>query len=135
MALVISFSRFKNPLGLQFPKWKLTWECGGSFLHTFLHSREHEMWLPNFTLGLHLCVVGTTPSHLFLWRYILFFVHCYFWTCQLDISVPNVEWINIDFQVFLNNLKNFPYFFHFFVGIWCIFATKLMKTNLWKLFL
>jgi hypothetical protein len=34
---------FKNPLGLQLPKWELTWECGGSFLHILPHSQEHEM--------------------------------------------------------------------------------------------
>jgi len=43
--------KFGSPSGLQFPKWKLTWECEGSFLHTFLHSREHEMWLLGFLLG------------------------------------------------------------------------------------
>jgi len=25
------------------PKWKPTWECVGSFPHTLLHSREHEI--------------------------------------------------------------------------------------------
>jgi hypothetical protein len=30
--------KFKNPLGFQLPKWELTWECGGSFPHTFPHS-------------------------------------------------------------------------------------------------
>jgi hypothetical protein len=30
-------------LGLQLSKWELTWECAGSFPHTLLHSREHEM--------------------------------------------------------------------------------------------
>jgi len=29
-------------------------ECGGSFPHTFPHSREHEMWLLGFTLGSYL---------------------------------------------------------------------------------
>jgi hypothetical protein len=28
-----------SPPGLQLPKWKLLWECEGSFPHTFLHSR------------------------------------------------------------------------------------------------
>jgi hypothetical protein len=32
--------RFRNPSGFQFPKWKSTWECVGSFLHTFPHSWE-----------------------------------------------------------------------------------------------
>jgi hypothetical protein len=32
-----------------------TWECVGSFPHTLLHSREHEMWLLSFSLGPHLC--------------------------------------------------------------------------------
>jgi hypothetical protein len=32
-------------LGLQLPKWEIIWECGGSFPHTPLHSREHKMWL------------------------------------------------------------------------------------------
>ncbi len=27
----------------------------GSFLHTLLHFQKHEMWLPSFTLGPHLC--------------------------------------------------------------------------------
>ncbi len=27
----------------------------GSFPHILLHSWEHEMWLPGFTFGLHLC--------------------------------------------------------------------------------
>jgi hypothetical protein len=30
-------------------------KCGGSFPHTLLHSREHEMWFSDFTLGQHLC--------------------------------------------------------------------------------
>jgi hypothetical protein len=33
-------------LGLQLPTWEFTWECEGSLLHTFLHSREYVMWLP-----------------------------------------------------------------------------------------
>jgi len=52
---IISLWRFKSPLGLQFPKWDLIWKCVGSFLHILLHSQEHEMWLPNFILGQHLC--------------------------------------------------------------------------------
>jgi len=42
--------KFESPSGFQFPKWELTWECEGSFLHTLLHSREHEMWFPGFLL-------------------------------------------------------------------------------------
>ncbi len=45
----------RSPSGLQLPKWELTRECEGSFPHTLLHSREHEMWLPGFPLGSHLC--------------------------------------------------------------------------------
>jgi hypothetical protein len=37
--------RFGNPLSFWLPKWKLIWECEGSFPHTLLHSWEHEMWL------------------------------------------------------------------------------------------
>jgi hypothetical protein len=33
------------------PKWELTWECGGSFPHTLLHSREHEMPLSSSLLA------------------------------------------------------------------------------------
>jgi hypothetical protein len=51
----ITLWKFRSPLGLEFPKWELTWECEGSFLHTLLHSQKHEMWLSSFTLGLHLC--------------------------------------------------------------------------------
>jgi hypothetical protein len=40
-----------NPSGLQLSKWELIWECEGSFPHTFLHSREHEMWLPASNLA------------------------------------------------------------------------------------
>ncbi len=36
---------FGSPSELQFPKWELTWECEGSFLHTLPHSRKHEMSL------------------------------------------------------------------------------------------
>ncbi len=43
--------RFGSPSGLQLPKWELNWECGGSFPHTFLHSREHEMWFPSSLLA------------------------------------------------------------------------------------
>jgi len=50
----ITISRFGIPSGLQLPRWELTWECGGSFPHTLSHSHEHEIWLPGFTLGLHL---------------------------------------------------------------------------------
>jgi len=32
-----------GPSRLQLPKWELTWECVGSFPHTFLHSQKHEM--------------------------------------------------------------------------------------------
>jgi hypothetical protein len=38
-----------------FPSELPLWECGGSFPHTLLHSREHEMWLLGFTLGPQLC--------------------------------------------------------------------------------
>ncbi len=47
--------KFGSPSGFQLPKWELTWECGGSFPHILLHSSKHEMWLPCFTFGLHLC--------------------------------------------------------------------------------
>jgi len=39
LTLVIVLSTFRSPLGLQLPKWKLLWECEGSFPHTFLHSQ------------------------------------------------------------------------------------------------
>jgi hypothetical protein len=55
LTLEIIFWRFESPSGLQFPKWELIWECRGSFLDTFPHSWEHEMWLPGFILGPHLC--------------------------------------------------------------------------------
>jgi hypothetical protein len=34
----MGLSRFGSSLGFQLPKWKLPWECEGSFPHTFLHS-------------------------------------------------------------------------------------------------
>jgi len=42
--------KFGSPFGLQLPKWEFTWECEGSFPHTLLHSREHEMWPLSFPL-------------------------------------------------------------------------------------
>jgi hypothetical protein len=48
------FLKSRKSIGLQLPKWELTWECGGSFLHILPHSREHDMWLPGFNLGPHL---------------------------------------------------------------------------------
>ncbi len=50
----ITLWKFRSPLGLQLPKWELTWECVGSFPPTFLNFQEHEMWLLGFTFGLHL---------------------------------------------------------------------------------
>jgi hypothetical protein len=47
--------KFESPLGLQLPKWELTWECEGSFPHILLHTREHGMWLPSFIIDSHLC--------------------------------------------------------------------------------
>ncbi len=44
-----------SPFGIQFPKWEFTWECEGSFPHTFLHFWEHEMWLPGFPVGPQPC--------------------------------------------------------------------------------
>jgi hypothetical protein len=38
-------------IGTRTPEWELIWECEGSFPHIFLHSQEHEMWLPGFTLS------------------------------------------------------------------------------------
>jgi len=45
--------KFGSPSGLQVPKWEFIWECEGSFSHTLLQSREYEMWLAGFFLGLH----------------------------------------------------------------------------------
>jgi hypothetical protein len=55
LTLEIALWRFMSPTKLQVPKWEPTWECVGSFPHIFLHFREYEMWLPNFTFGSHLC--------------------------------------------------------------------------------
>jgi hypothetical protein len=52
---VIALWKFDSLPGLQLPKWELPWKCEGSFLHTFLHSWEHEMWLPSFLLSPHPC--------------------------------------------------------------------------------
>jgi hypothetical protein len=46
LTLVITLWRFESPLGFQFLKWGIIWECGGSFPHTLLHSQEHEVWFP-----------------------------------------------------------------------------------------
>ncbi len=54
LTFAISFWKFGSPSKLQLTKWELTWEYEGSFLHTILHSHEHEMWLLGFTLGPHL---------------------------------------------------------------------------------
>jgi hypothetical protein len=37
---------------LKIPKWELTWECGGSFPHTLLHSRAHSWLAPLQALAL-----------------------------------------------------------------------------------
>jgi hypothetical protein len=71
LTVAITLWRFGNPLGLQLPKWEFTWtrECGGSFLHIFLHFREHEMWFPGFTLGSHLHNLALVASpRLGLWH-------------------------------------------------------------------
>ncbi len=53
--LAITLWKFESSSGFQLSKWEPTWGCMGSFFHTFLHSREHEMWLSGFTLGPHIC--------------------------------------------------------------------------------
>ncbi len=40
-----------KPIGIPTPKMRAPWECEGSFPHTLLHSREHEMWLLGFLLA------------------------------------------------------------------------------------
>jgi len=42
LTLAIALWKFGSPLRLQLPKWEFIWECGGSFLHTLLHSWEHK---------------------------------------------------------------------------------------------
>jgi hypothetical protein len=58
------FENSKVHLRLQLPKWEFTWECEGSFLHTLLHFREHEMWLPSFLLAHNLAspCLGREPK-------------------------------------------------------------------------
>jgi len=56
--LGLTFESFKElgaRQGLQLPKWKLPWECEGSFPHTFVHSREHDVWLLGFPLSPQPC--------------------------------------------------------------------------------
>ncbi len=50
----LSFDPCSRPLNIlesTVPKWELSWECEGSFPHTFLHSREHAVWLLGFLLA------------------------------------------------------------------------------------
>jgi hypothetical protein len=51
LTLAIAFWKFENPLRLQLPKWRLPWECEGSFPHILLHSQKHEMWFPGSLLA------------------------------------------------------------------------------------
>ncbi len=39
MTPTIILWRFRNPSGLQFPKWEVTWECECSFSDILLHSQ------------------------------------------------------------------------------------------------
>ncbi len=51
LTLGIAFWKFESPSGFQLPKWKFTWECGGSIL-TLSHTLNLlRAW--NVTLGLH----------------------------------------------------------------------------------
>jgi hypothetical protein len=66
----MSFNPCNRPLkipksiGTLTPKVGVHLGCGGSFLCTFLNSREHEMWLPGFIFGPHLCkpCLGCEPK-------------------------------------------------------------------------
>jgi hypothetical protein len=51
---VIALWKFWSPSRLQLPKWELTWECEGSFLHILTHFQEHEIQLLGFPFGPHL---------------------------------------------------------------------------------
>jgi hypothetical protein len=55
LTFALALWKFGNPPGLQIPKWELTLECEGYFLHTLLHFRGHEVWLPGFPLGSQPC--------------------------------------------------------------------------------
>jgi hypothetical protein len=46
---------FRSPPGFQLPRWKLPWECEGSFPHTFFHS-----WASSF---------GPQPCKPLLWSW------------------------------------------------------------------
>jgi hypothetical protein len=85
----IALWKFKSPLGLQHPKWKLPWECEGSFLQTFLHFQEHEVWLPCFLLGPQPCkpkVRVTTSSLIWTWIQQASFHN-------FSIYVPTLLWV------------------------------------------
>jgi hypothetical protein len=55
----LGFNPYNCPLNIRehtktpTPKEGAPWECEGSFPHTLLHSRGHEMWFPGFLLGPH----------------------------------------------------------------------------------
>jgi hypothetical protein len=58
---LMNFDSCNRPLKIQESIGTLTPTMGahlgvwGSFPHTLLHYREHEMWFPSFTFSLHLC--------------------------------------------------------------------------------
>jgi hypothetical protein len=67
----IALWKFGSPPGFQLPKWEFTWECEGSFLHTFIHSQAsllaHNLASP--CLGCEHKVKVATPSiiHIAIW--------------------------------------------------------------------
>jgi hypothetical protein len=65
LTLAITLWTFANPLGFHFPKWKLLWECEGSFPHTFLHFRASLLAhnLANFYFGREPKAKVATPSN------------------------------------------------------------------------
>jgi hypothetical protein len=68
---VIALWKFENPPGLHLPKWELSWECEGSFPHTFLHSWECEGSFPHTFLHSWECEGSFPHTFLHSWKHVV----------------------------------------------------------------
>ncbi len=91
MTLAISLWKFESPLGLQFPKWELTWECECPFSHSS-HTFPTLLDFPSWPAPLYALALVTSPRLRLR----------YFWCCsplvktwfiivKVKSSIPNIS--------------------------------------------
>jgi hypothetical protein len=111
----IALWSFGSPPELHLPKWELPWECEGSLPHTFLHSRDHVIWLAGFLLAPHPCNPFALVANPKLglrqepWGVVDVMFHVVNIVCYsfLSIKFCVCTWVDLLFVIMVSELKLF----------------------------